>query len=57
MRLGLEPDANVFDWAGDDGVGDSSEGTGEVILGVGQWGRVVAFGELSASPVEGAELY
>lgn len=57
MRLGLEPDANVFNWAGDDGVGDSSEGTGKVILGVGQWGRVVAFGELSASPVEGAELY
>ena len=35
MRLGLEPDADVFDWAGDDGVSDSSEGTGKVVLGVG----------------------
>lgn len=35
MRLGLEPDADVFDWAGDDGVGNPGEGAGEIVLGVG----------------------
>lgn len=34
VGLGLEADADVFDWAGDDGVGDASEGAAEVILGV-----------------------
>lgn len=35
MGLGLEPNADVFDWARDDGVSNSGEGAGEVVLGVG----------------------
>ena len=34
VRLGLQADADVFDGAGDDGVGDAGEGAGEVVLAV-----------------------
>lgn len=35
MGLGLEADANVFDGAGEDCVGEAGEGAAEVVLGVG----------------------
>ena len=35
MGLGLEADADVFDGAGEDGVGEAGEGAGGVILSVG----------------------
>ena len=39
VGLGLQPDADVLDRAGDDGVGDAGKGAGQVVLGVGE-GRV-----------------
>ena len=39
MGLGLHPYTHVFDRAGDYGVGDPGEGTGGVVLAVGE-GRV-----------------
>ena len=38
VGLGLQPDADVLDGAGDDGVGDAGEGAGEIVLGVGEGG-------------------
>lgn len=35
VGLCLEPDTDVFDRAGEDRVGDTGEGAGEVVLGVG----------------------
>ncbi len=61
VGLGLQADADVFDGAGDDGVGDAGEGAGEVVLGVGEGGvggagGAVGLFELAAGVVEGAEL-
>lgn len=39
VGLGLQPDADVFDWGGEDCVGEACEGAGGVILGVAQRGR------------------
>ena len=36
VGLRLQPDADVFDGAGEEGVGDAGEGAGEVVLGVGE---------------------
>ena len=62
MGLGLQPDADVFDGAGDDGVGDTGKGAGQVVLTVRE-ARIegarcgVGGFEASPRPVEGAELY
>ena len=51
----------MLDGAGDDGVGDPGEGTGEVVLavrkgGLGGIGGAVGLFELPAGVVKGAEL-
>lgn len=57
VGLGLQPDADVFDGAGDDAVGEAGEGAGEVVLGVGEGGGGgVAGFEVAARVVEGGEL-
>lgn len=61
MGLGLKSDADVFDWAGDDGVGNTGKGAGKVILGVREaWVERRGFGiacfEASTCFMEGAEL-
>lgn len=62
MRLGLQADADVFDGTGEDGVGQTREGAGEVVLAVAELGAVgggvlqVALFEGAARVVEGAEL-
>lgn len=61
MRLGLKSDADMFDWARDDGVGDTGKGAGKVVLSVGEAGvEGRGFGiecfETSTGFMEGAEL-
>lgn len=57
VGLGLQADADVFDGAGDDAVGEAGEGAGEVVLGVGEGGGGgVAGFEGAAGVVEGGEL-
>lgn len=60
MRLRLQSNAYVFDWAGEDGIGDAGEGAGGIELCVGELrgvrsDNVTAF-EPAARGVEGAEL-
>jgi hypothetical protein len=62
MRLGLETDSDMFDWARDDGVGNARKRAREVVLSIGKrrWrggvGGGVRFFELTARPVEGTKL-
>lgn len=37
MRLGLQPDSDVFDGRGQDCVGQTSEGAGSVVLAIREW--------------------
>lgn len=60
VRLALQPDTDMFNRAGEDGVGDTSEGaSGEVLvvaeLGFAALGFVAVF-EVATGLVEGAEL-
>ena len=61
MGLGLQADADVFDRAGDDTVGEAGKGAGGVVLGVGEdWveggGDGVAGFEVAPGGVEAGEL-
>lgn len=61
VRLRLQPDPNVLDWTRKGAVSNPGECTGEIVLAVGEGsGRLVIWGvgdgELSTSPVKGAEL-
>jgi len=44
VGLGLESDSDVLDGTRDDGVGDAGEGSGEVVLRVGEAGVERCFG-------------
>lgn len=61
VRLALQADTDVFDGAGEGGVGDSGKGSGEEVLAVGEVGARVAVRQVTgfepaAGGVEGAEL-
>ena len=61
VRLGLESDADMLDWARDDGVGNTGKGARKVVLAVGEAGverRIFGIEcfEASTSFMEGAEL-
>jgi len=60
VRLRLQPDADVLDRAGQDGVGQPGKGARQVVLAIGQLGAagrlLVAALEGAAGVVEGAEL-
>ena len=61
MRLSLQSDADVLDWAGHDAVGDTGECAGEIVLRIAQLtvricGRSIESGELASCVVKGAEL-
>lgn len=61
VGLGLQPDAHVFDGAGDEAVGEAGEGARGVVLGIGEFGVEGVFGgvlgfEVAAGVVEAGEL-
>lgn len=61
VRLRLQPDSNVLDWTRKGAVSNPGECTRKIVLAVAEGsGRLVIWGvgdgELSTSPVKGAEL-
>lgn len=62
MGLGLQPNTDMLDWARDDGVGETGEGSGAVVLRVREVGGCkcrsggVVLLELATSKAESTKL-
>lgn len=52
MGLGLQPDTDMLDWARDDGISETGEGSGAVVLRI----REVGGGECRSGGIVGLEL-